>query len=1226
VVREQLAAGGMGVVCRVFDRSAGEERAMKRLGRDGLSDPALMEAFEREYQVLAGVDHPRIIRVFDYGVDTAGPYYTMELLDGDDMRSAAPLFYRDACRYLRDVATSLALLHARRLLHRDPSPANVRITPDGHCKLLDFGALSAFGNSRLVVGTPPLIPPEAVEGAPLDQRADLYSLGALAYWMLTGRHAYPALEIHELAEVWKAPPPAPSTVVAGVPEEMDALVLGMLSRDPLARPASAAEVIARLNMVGELAPEQEGDAERLAESFLRSARFVGRAAQLEQLEVMTDELLGGRGRAVRIEAAAGMGRSRLLEELGVRAQISGGGVLRVDASTYRDNGGTARALAVRLLDAFPQLSHEHAKKHAAALAELGREVEARLFTSGSVPPRHRLEAVGEPASAGGSLDGWFAEVSRSKPLLIEVDNVDDADDASLAFLVGLVKQTSSCPLMLVLTERERVEPRTTFGLVTLRAQCETMRLEALSPFETLELARSLFGDPPSVERYAEWLYARTAGSPLHCIELSRQLVARGVIRYADGIWMLPLERFDAEVPAELQDALSARLASLSDAARGLAECLSLLRDRPTLALCRLLAGEANDRSVLLLLDELARSDVLYTDRDGYRFSSTALREAILGGMDDARREQNHTRLGEALVHLIGPEDHALRIEAGWHLIRGGRELEGAGLVLEVARDSATMRNLFANLCDAGEALEAALRVYKRHRRSVYERMPLLAALAHAGYYEDRRWGETYGDEALDVCEDLAGVRAARRLSRFVGRWLGLVLGLLGALVKFRMTPRRERPYPFSELYVQLFGCATALSGAAALSLDVERAARVSDVIEIFSVLPARSAPAGIHAFCAGLREIGREQQGKVFEKFDLLRRRFGDPRYYRGLPANTRNTYVAAALFARGAFAVMRADSSVALECADALEACGLKLYAMIASQLRFLCFALRGELAKAVEHHEQVELHAARIGSVWQVETWEQATLIPLYVRLEDVVALTRAESRLQTLGRTLPSLRRYSRLAAMALLHLQRDAVEEAMRLVRIEVAEREPRSYIGWTSTAAFMAGAFNRRGRFAEAKAACELVLPHLTDEDREYVALFLEVDLEMAVAQAGLGELTEAFARVDGLIERFRGCDHPMLQGCLREARARICRMAGRLEDCRHELTMMDHWFRSTGTPALIAKCDHFAAMLDGQHSAGGSGRLVPPAPSSASAVADEAVPEAKTVVAVRGGPKASLSS
>jgi hypothetical protein len=86
---------------------------------------------------------------------------------------------------------------------------------------------------------------------------------------------------------------------------------------------------------------------------------------------------------------------------------------------------------------------------------------------------------------------------------------------------------------------------------------------------------------------------------------------------------------------------------------------------------------------------------------------------------------------------------------------------------------------------------------------------------------------------------------------------------------------------------------------------------------------------------------------------------------------------------------------------------------------------------------------------------------------------------------------------------------------------------------------------------------------------------------------------------------------------MREARARICRMAGRLEDCRHELAMMDHWFRSTGTPALIAKCDHLHAMVDASPSAAGSGRSLPPPPSSASALSDEPVPEAKTVVAVR---------
>ncbi len=690
----------MGVVCRVFDRSAGEERALKRLSAQAAAQPFLVEAFEREYQVLAGLDHPRIIRVFDYGVDEVGPYYTMELLDGQDMRSAAPLPYRDACLYLRDVATSLALLHARRLIHRDLSPANVRITTDGHCKLLDFGALSAFGNSRLVVGTPPVMPPEALEGAPLDQRADLYSLGALAFWMLTRRHAYPAKQFDELEELWKSPPRAPSALVEGIPKELDALVLTLLSADPLARPASAAEVIARLNVVGGLAPEGGSDAERIAESFLLSARFVGRAAKLEMLEERTDALLHGHGHALRIEAVAGMGRTRLLEEIGVRAQIAGAGVLRVDASTYPDPNGTARALTVRLLDALPHVSRESARLHQDALAELGREVEARLVTGGSnPPPSTRREATHE--KDGGTLDGWFADVSRTKPLVIQVDNVDDADDASLGLLVALAKQSTVCPLMLVVTERVRREPSKAVGLATLRGQCESLILSGLSPAETLELARSLFGDPPNVERFAEWLHGRTAGSPLHCIEISRQLVTRGVVRYVDGMWMLPAERPDVELAVELEDALTTRLGSLSEAARGLAECLSLQRDQPTLELCRFLTGEADDRPVLVLLDELARNDVLYTDRDGYRFSSMALREALRGGMDDARRQANHRLLGRALKRLAGPEDHAALVQAGWHLIQGGADLRGADLIASVTHNSATIRRLIANLHHCG---------------------------------------------------------------------------------------------------------------------------------------------------------------------------------------------------------------------------------------------------------------------------------------------------------------------------------------------------------------------------------------------------------------------------------------------------------------------------------------------------------------------------------------------
>src|SRR5689334_14526535 len=205
-IESLIAEGGMGAVYRAFDESGGMFVALKRRA----NDMRVARMFEREYHTLVSLEHPRIIHAYDYGVDATGAYYTMELLDGSDLRELAPLPYRRACRYLRDVASSLALLHARRLLHRDISPRNVRVTGDDRCKLIDFGVLSSFGVAEVLAGTAPFVPPEALSGAPLDQRADLFSLGALSYWVLTGRHAYPARAMDELPRFWRSPPVAPS--------------------------------------------------------------------------------------------------------------------------------------------------------------------------------------------------------------------------------------------------------------------------------------------------------------------------------------------------------------------------------------------------------------------------------------------------------------------------------------------------------------------------------------------------------------------------------------------------------------------------------------------------------------------------------------------------------------------------------------------------------------------------------------------------------------------------------------------------------------------------------------------------------------------------------------------------------------------------------------------------------------------------------------------------------
>jgi hypothetical protein len=149
------------------------------------------------------------------------------------------------------------------------------------------------------------------------------------------------------------------------------------------------------------------------------------------------------------------------------------------------------------------------------------------------------------------------------------------------------------------------------------------------------------------------------------------------------------------------------------------------------------------------------------------------------------------------------------------------------MIAEVTHDSANVRRLTANLHRVGEPIEAALDVYKRHRRSVYARFPLLTALAYAGYYEDRCWGDRYGDEALDACEDLCGLRTARSLRRIFGQWPGVIFALLLAVVRFKFSAAGDREYSFREMLTQLFGAVTTLTAVAAVSLDVERATQRS---------------------------------------------------------------------------------------------------------------------------------------------------------------------------------------------------------------------------------------------------------------------------------------------------------------------------------------------------------------------------------------------------------------
>ena len=183
-----LGRGGMGVVYRAIDQRSESPVALKRLllPDSERQRAQYIELFHQEFRTLVQLTHPQIVRVHDFGVDARGPYYAMELLEGSSLHDLSPLPWRTACSLVRDVCSAVALVHSRRLVHRDLSPKNVQCHEDGRAKLIDFGAMAPMGQPASIVGTPPLVPPEALLQQPLDGRADLYALGATLYYALTG--------------------------------------------------------------------------------------------------------------------------------------------------------------------------------------------------------------------------------------------------------------------------------------------------------------------------------------------------------------------------------------------------------------------------------------------------------------------------------------------------------------------------------------------------------------------------------------------------------------------------------------------------------------------------------------------------------------------------------------------------------------------------------------------------------------------------------------------------------------------------------------------------------------------------------------------------------------------------------------------------------------------------------------------------------------------------------
>ncbi|HEX2677637.1 MAG TPA: protein kinase, partial [Polyangiales bacterium] len=612
-----LARGGMAEVFAVTDLQERRKLALKYLRPEASADPRIATLFRLEFHTLRRISHPNIIEVFDFGVDDGHAFYTMELLDGSDLSKLAPVEPMRACALLRDVATSLSLLHTQRFLHRDISPRNVRLTHAGRCKLIDFGAMARFGSANDLVGTPPLVAPECLQGGSLDQRTDLFALGGLAYHLLTGKHAYPARTFRDLPECWKRKVAPPSSYAPSVPKALDELVMSLLKLEPAARPTNAALVIDRLSSIAGLTPEPERGTR---ESYLESSMLAGRERELAKLRAGLQAALGGHGSAVMIESNPGVGKSRLLQEMASEAQLAGMIVAQVDARATQGTYGVVRALYTALSRSAPA-DVEHAfAAHAPMLGHVLPELQAPLATL-PVDIGERRTAIQVALLAA------FAALDEQRPLALFIDDIEHADDASLLFLKSLARNAKEASLFLVSSQTLASTLAGKATLASFNRSLSHMRLHRLRRTGTAELVRSIFGDLPNVERWAIYLHQATAGDPSQLLQLMRHLVDSGHIAYVGGTWSLPTTMPESSMPDAMIHALRTRSMRLGPGARTLAELIALYEGSITVEVL-VAASELSDDDVLSALDELIFAGICVVSGGEYRLSQPAFRHAL----------------------------------------------------------------------------------------------------------------------------------------------------------------------------------------------------------------------------------------------------------------------------------------------------------------------------------------------------------------------------------------------------------------------------------------------------------------------------------------------------------------------------------------------------------------------------------------------------------------------
>jgi len=761
-LREMLGQGGMGSVYRALDRLSGQEVALKRVltGENDLhfsntSDESDFRfALAQEFKLLASIRHPNVIEVLDYGFDAEqSPYFTMELLPnaktileaGDDQ----PI--EQQIDLVVQTLQALAYLHRRGVLHRDLKPANILVV-DGEVRVLDFGLsvmrdrANESESTGTTAGTLSYMAPEVLYGEPPTEQVDLYAVGMIAYELIVGYHPFSEADVGELVNhiMYTLPDIDPLAEFLDVAN----IIQRLLQKDPADRYQQAKDVITAFRENASYSIRAESVATR--ESYLQSARLIGRETELQQLsnalEQIADKENGGTMWLVGGES--GVGKSRLIDEVRTMAMVEGALVMRGHAVNEGSSPYHMWRIVFRWLALLGSLDPTDAGLMKLLAPDIVTLPEYNIEKAAEIEAQKILDRL------AGILETTLRQINQ--PIVIILEDLHWANSESMALLSRMHEFIKDLPVLFIGSYRDDEAP----NLPDQLPDVPVLKLERLSDEDIRDLSEAMLGESGGQSEVVTLLKRETEGNVFFIIEVIRALAEETGNLDDIGRMTLPENVFAGGINTIIQR----RLENLPGWTHKLLQIAALMGRHQNRVVLQHLSPDAN---LDLWLIECANGAVLEILDGEWQFTHDKLREAIIDSLSDEERKAIHTQIAEAIETIYNPQDQTSTLAYHWR--KAGNTAKEDYYVL-LAGEQALRRGAYA---DAIKYFERAIGLLKinatdttvMQMRLIYLKHRKAEAYLGSGEYDQ---AEALYQESLELSETLKDQEGSARAIMALG--------------------------------------------------------------------------------------------------------------------------------------------------------------------------------------------------------------------------------------------------------------------------------------------------------------------------------------------------------------------------------------------------------------------------------------------------------------------------